>query len=382
MEFFTFRTQSSMKKIKCQPVVNFKNICCLFFLILSINSKGQSIADPATGQLDLTDQSGISMNTNYLAPGTTGTLLVPIYNLHQLVPLQPGTCKFIINLGPNMILDPSFNLANAPLSNYFTWTSAVIAGNLKITGDLKGTFPADYYGTAEFKIIANQLGTSIIESDFLVTNHNTGNILSDEDPQNNSSSLTYIVTYQILPVKFTRFTLSNKDCNIQVNFSAENEVNVKRYEIEMSKDAVNYKKTGQITASNKIDYKFVVNLPDDLKGIQIFTRIKSLDADGKFQYSETKTIDSFCDKNISGVTLYPNPAFNTITIKTTRGSFNGKYAVALLDITGRIIKNELYDLVNSNGFNYQTKGLPQGVYYIKIENTKDQFSTSLRVQKL
>jgi hypothetical protein len=156
-------------------------------------SQSTVIADPAVGLMDLTDISGNSLNANTLMPGDTWNLKLPVYNLSQDMIIPAGSGRLVISLGDKLILDPSFDLSNAPLSEYFEWTSAVVFNELVITGNLIADFPADLYSHAMFSVKGNTTCTATLTARFNVTNHNTSTTLIDEDILNNSGSLQYTV---------------------------------------------------------------------------------------------------------------------------------------------------------------------------------------------
>lgn len=348
--------------------------------------KGQVIADPATGQMDITSQSGISLNANQILPGEIFLLKVPIYNLNQLVALPSGTCKFVITLGNKMSLDTSFTVGIAQLSNYFLWTTAIVGDKVQLTGNLTNTLPADFDAVLEFKIkAAASTGTSLIESEFLVTNHSASTLLSDEDVNNNTASLTYSVTTHTLPVNFNSLSLSKNECRVQVNFNAENAINVNRYEIELSKDGVQFIKIGVSQPSARTTYSFNFNLVDSLTAKSIFIRIKSVDNDGKIGYSTTKQMNGYCDENFGGMQLYPNPVQSNwaeVIITTTGKKFNGQYDLLLLDISGKLLKNTKLDLLNATRLNYPITHLSTGQYILRISNSVSGQLTNLRFNKL
>jgi len=154
-----------------------KKLSFLFLLLLHLRGEAQVFADPATGQMDVTNVLGTSLNANFIVKDSVSILNVPLYNLNQLVGLPSGTCKFIINLGTNIMLDPAFNLANAPWSNYLSWTSAVTNNQLKITGNLIAPIPDDFNGIASSSIKGKTYGTSTIQTEFSINNHDTSVLL-------------------------------------------------------------------------------------------------------------------------------------------------------------------------------------------------------------
>ena len=358
---------------------------CLISLFIAMQVQGQIIADPATGQMDITNQLDISLNANAISQNSIVLLKVPVYNLHQLTALPAGSCKFIIRLGSNVIPDPAFIIATAPLSNYFAWTSAIVNGQVVITGDLIIPLPGDFAQIAIFKLKGNALGTSIIESSFLVTNHNTNTPLLDEDPNNNTATLSYTISLPIIPVTFTKILATIKDCKTTVNFTTENEINVDKYEIEMSKDGSNYDKAGELTANKGINYAFIFPVPVNYLTDQMFIRIKSIDKDDKFQYSETKKLTVTCAEKDWKPILFPNPAgshINNIVIRATGALFNGAYNIALFDMSGKLLSSQNLNVLNAAQFNYPTNSLTNGQYIISIKNKDGTQSALVNFLKL
>ena len=346
-------------------------------------------ADPAISQMDVVNADGVSQEfASFIAPNKTIQIKIPVFNLHQLNALPAGSCKLKIKLGKYLAIDPAFNLANAALNDYFNWTSALVAGNVEITGDLFTPMPGDFIGTAIFYLKAgNTLGTDEILTNFLVTNHNTTTILQDEDFNNNTASLQYTITTAAapVPVNFTQLTLTKTACTIQVNFTTENPVNLHHFEIELSKDAITFKKMGELPLSNRVQYKFDFKITSANKATQLFVRIKALDSDGKFKYSETKIISGLCGGKHLKATLFPNPLAgnkNEITIKATEGIFNGQYNISVVDVRGKLISNHQRNLNAVNQFNYKISSLPAGQFIIRLQKKDDTEAIGITFQVL
>jgi hypothetical protein len=162
-------------------------------------------ADPALGQMFFTTLSNAVQNANTLLFPPVYKLNVPFYNLNQLDTVPNGTIQLKVNLGTKLVLDPAFTLATAPLSNYFTWTSAMVSDSLIITGTQIATVPADFESMLTFQVKGSISCAATVRSRILVVN--TTAILNDEDLQNNAATLQYN-----LPVTVTT-TQVNVTCN-------------------------------------------------------------------------------------------------------------------------------------------------------------------------
>jgi hypothetical protein len=114
-------------------------------------------------------------------------------------------------------------------------------------------------------------------------------------------------------------------------------------------------------------------------------RVKSVDWDGKFQYTPVVTVKGNCHGDF-GIQLYPNPLpqQNTkLTIEALSGQFNGLTNIWLLDATGRVLRTGTVNLVNAQQLNYDAGALPPGQYLLKLQ-TLDAATAPvvLRFQKM
>ncbi len=173
-----------------------------------------TIADPAVGQMNFTTIANATQSANTLLFAPAYKLNIPFYNLNQLNIVPNGTIRLTVNLGSKLILDPAFNLATAPLSNYFAWTSTVVAGNVIITGTQIADIPEDFTGALVFNVKGSLSCTSNISTNITIVN--TLAILQDEDLQNNAATLQYT-----LPV-----TVATTQVNVTCNGLANGIINV------------------------------------------------------------------------------------------------------------------------------------------------------------
>ncbi|MEI2738693.1 MAG: right-handed parallel beta-helix repeat-containing protein [Chitinophagaceae bacterium] len=153
-------------------------------------------ADPALVDVNITDLSDVLVNANLLPLNSVNRVHVPVLNLDQdpLHIIPAGTTKIRLDLGNKMILDPSFVLATAPLSAYFTWSKVVESGNDVIYGDQIADLPPSFVGDAYFQTIATIPGTSKDTATFQVTNHNNPTLfLIDAVVNNNGARVNYTV---------------------------------------------------------------------------------------------------------------------------------------------------------------------------------------------
>ena len=164
----------------------------------------------------------------------------------------------------------------------------------------------------------------------------------------------------VTPVHLISFTATQIKNEIQLNWKVENEVNFSNYTIERSVNGIEFVNIGIVSASNKKNYTFIVNSPNNVK--QYF-RLKLMDKDGAYTYSNVVVV-KLNDKN--EIILYPNPAKGFVSINVNKITAN-TYLV-LNDFTSRVI-NKI--ALKESLTNFSTSNLASGMYTIQlIENNQ------------
>jgi hypothetical protein len=188
------------------------NGCTFTTAAIILADAGIATADPAVGQMFFTTTGGGVQNANNLLMAPAADLYdinVPFFNLNQLNAVPNGTIRFTVNLGRKLVLAPGFNLATAPLSTYFTWTQADVAGNIILTGTQKAAIPADLDSVAVFRVKGDSACRSNVVANIVITN--LLQTLADDDLQNNAATLQYN-----LPITLSK-TQVNVTCNTAGN---------------------------------------------------------------------------------------------------------------------------------------------------------------------
>jgi SprB repeat len=171
-------------------------------------------ADPAVGQMNFVTTANASQSANNLLFTQDYNLRIPFYNLSQSDFVPNGTIKVTIDLGKRLVLATGFNLATSPLNNYFAWTSAVVGGNVIITGTQIAQIPEDFASNLVFKVHGSLSCTSTVSTNISVVN--LAALLIDEDLQNNAATIQYT-----LPV-----TVTTTQVNVTCNGAANGIINV------------------------------------------------------------------------------------------------------------------------------------------------------------
>jgi hypothetical protein len=362
-----------------------KKLFILFFIALPFFAASQAVtADPAIEPLKITTIiSGNILATEIPLSGIV-KLKVPILNKNTTNGLPAGSCKIKIGLGSKLVLDPLFDFSTLNASNFFTWAIFSNGGQVQIIGDLTTDLPANYNDTASFDLKGIILGSSTITTNFLVTNHNTSITLSDENGNNNIALKPYTIIGSILPVTFTNVVAEKKDCSLKVNFDIANEINVSRYELELSNDFISFEKISSIAANNLANYTFdIFNILEQYQTANLLIRVKAVDADGKIHYSDIRKLSGKCNL-ANELSIYPNPMASnnsTFYIQKNKGMFNGNYIISILDIAGKTIQTKELNLTNVTNIKYNIEAMPAGQYVIKIFNKKNATEDVFKILK-
>jgi Secretion system C-terminal sorting domain len=198
---------------------------------------------------------------------------------------------------------------------------------------------------------------------------NTTYLMMLDGLSNTKASFTFIINGSVLPINLLSFTAEKNGAASLLKWQTGSEFNNDYFDIETSKDGINFYKIGSLTsqgnATTTQSYNFTDNLP--VKGIN-FYRLKQVDKDGRQTYSKTVSLD-FEDVNRS-LTAYPNPARDKLTIDLARPSEN--VILNILSLDGKVVKNESWGSVQrSRTINVSELGA--GTYVLKITAGNDTY---------
>ena len=371
-----------------------KNVFMICLLLSFFSSRAQmaqkrsSIADPMLGQAVLTDMAGRNLDPAGLQENQAIRLRIPVSNNSMVNKIPVGSTKIRIGLGSKIRLVQG-SIVDAPgLDNYFTWTAAMAGGQQEMIGVLKNELPADFHDiTVAFKVKGITVGRSTITGNFLVSNQENVTILSDANPDNNTTYLSYTINAKAEAKSLISINnIARVACSINLNFSNNKEVNLDKYEIETSKDGSTYVKVGEVKAADKTAYASNFALSSAVESKNIWVRVKATDMSGAIIYSQAVTVEGSCDNGPAWVlSVYPNPAtsdMKAVTISTVLGKFSGKYKLTLVDLAGHLVQVREVILNNVTSLRYDFGNIAAGKYMIQITNTNGTQAGLLHFERL
>jgi hypothetical protein len=174
----------------------------------------------------------------------------------------------------------------------------------------------------------------------------------------------------VLAAKLASFTAQVANEKVWLTWSASQEENLSHYCIERSYDNKNYEQAAllfpaeEVTGLNNYSYKDAIK---NSAASAIYYRLKMVDKDGRFKYSETKFVRLGNESDTAKIAAYPNPVVNELHISIPQNWQNKTVNGQLLNTNGSIIKT----------FNIQQSAIlamsdvPAGTYYIKVVNGKE-----------
>jgi hypothetical protein len=385
---FTMLLQT-IKDINMRHTIKRAGLLCMVavLLLLSVGGvQGQAVtADPALISYDIRAVDGSAVDANMLMDGSTYLLKLSFQNLHASGSIPASSARVKIGLGSNMILEPGFDIQTAGFNNYIHWSYDNNTSQPQIYANITSAIPAFFMGTASFRVRAQMPGNSTVSGNFLVTN---ALALSDANPGNNSASLLYtVVAGGPLPVNITKFNATRKGCIIRSEWSVENEINFERYELQASKDGVNYSTIATVPAAGSTDYgsAFDMGSMPQLRAANLLLRLKLVDRGGAFRYSQVVTVSGQCEGEAMYVIYgYPNPVLEQgLNIAIKDGLFNGKYTVTVLDMSGKIYVTRDVTLNSVSNFrlDFGTM-LANGKYMITVQQKDGKQNALIQIDKL
>ena len=172
-------------------------------------------------------------------------------------------------------------------------------------------------------------------------------------------SLTVLILNSTLPISLKDFIATYSENKVLLNWSTATELNSSKFIVQGSTDGISFTNIGSLNAigNGTNSYHFTDNKPSN--GINYY-RLQSLDKDGTSTYS--KIVSVSITKDGLPITVYPNPASNSITINCAHIS-----VVQILDNMGKVVK--LLPLKDVTNPSLQVGGLTSGVYYLRVQTT-------------
>lgn len=134
-----------------------------------------------------------------------------------------------------------------------------------------------------------------------------------------------------LPVFFMGLSVKAVDGNTTLMWTVAQEHLVDHYEVEKSLDGITFRKIADQPAKGQENYTLI----DPQTAPNSFYRVKSVDLDGKYQYSRVIALSLSNDPR-QQLKVYPNPGSGDVTLQYDALE-EGRVDIQIIDVTGRVL---------------------------------------------
>lgn len=174
-----------------------------------------------------------------------------------------------------------------------------------------------------------------------------------------------------LPVELIAFNATAlNDRHVLTDWITVSEINSDYFVVERTTDGVQFEAIGTMDAVGTTSDQNHYEMIDEhaLAGTSYY-RLKEVDLDGTFTYSELKSVNF---EGISILSAFPNPGtedINFIIYSTTETAFE----LSITDATGRIVERGTLSLdEGSNNFELSLTNYAKGQYFLRVGNDQTQ----------
>jgi len=171
-----------------------------------------------------------------------------------------------------------------------------------------------------------------------------------------------------LPVELLYFGAKQTDKKVTLDWATASEANNHFFQIERSKDAVNYEIVGIVSgagnSNQQKNYSFTDNEP--LTGVSYYKMVQT-DFDGETEEFGPEMVE-FLPGAIEPE-IYPNPFTDKLNV-FVNGLQIKPTDIQIVDLSGRVVQG--WNVLSQSNDNTEivTKDLPTGIYMLKINNGK------------
>ena len=211
----------------------------------------------------------------------------------------------------------------------------------------------------------------VFPSTFVGEIYNNGTIRVITEESNYGNIGGCIADLCELPVELVSFTGEERDCVTHLNWQTATETNAHYFVVERSGDGVNFAEIGRLDAAGNTQILTNYDFMDTNPNVQNYYRLKQVDFDGTFEYSELIRVNTTCfNGTISDILdIYPNPVTSENEINMSVFSKTNQAAqVSILSMDGKLLLSEQVNVAEgTNTLNFSVSELPDGAYFIRLE---------------
>lgn len=145
-----------------------------------------------------------------------------------------------------------------------------------------------------------------------------------------------------LPLELLSFGAMLKKTTVELNWVTLWEKNLSHFELQRSTDGKTFKQVGLVFGVGNSDFKSNYSFKNNISELDatiIYYRLKLVDQDGSYGYSDIRAIRISKSKNdVMTVMAYPNPVVNELKITVPDSWQGAEVKYELFNATGRVVK--------------------------------------------
>ncbi|MGE5436940.1 MAG: T9SS type A sorting domain-containing protein [Syntrophothermus sp.] len=172
-----------------------------------------------------------------------------------------------------------------------------------------------------------------------------------------------------LPVELTSFAAIVKDNNVELNWITKTEVNSFSFEVEKQVSNI-WQKIGEVKANgNSYSEKFYSFVDKVQTSDNIAYRLKMIDADGSYKYSEIVEVDKNNPTKFLLNQNYPNP-FNPSTTISFNVPEKSNVTLKVFDMLGNEVATLLNEVKEAGYYNinFDASSVTSGIYLYQLSS--------------
>jgi hypothetical protein len=244
-------------------------------------------------------------------------------------------------------------------------------GSVNLSFDKTGLTLSGGSSLSNYVLMINPAGSSNFVGatpTYYVASSITGNLINFTGVTLVNNAVFTIVTLAggfLLPVTWLNFTVGREGNNIKLSWTTTAESNVDHYEAEQSRDGLVYTTVGRVAAKNNpLQNNYTLMLSGVPPGISYY-RIKSIDADGHYIYSDVQKINA---GNSVFVALQSNLISGSQLHLNVTSDHPETVVVRILNEEGRLLLLQTSNIQSGTiSLEPDISRLPAGLYFVQTQ---------------
>jgi hypothetical protein len=185
-----------------------------------------------------------------------------------------------------------------------------------------------------------------------------------------------------LPVTLTAFNATYNSGIVSLNWTTASEINNSHFEIERSVNGQSWNRIGNVEGhGNSLvtnNYAAIDNLQGMIHAGNIYYRLKQVDFNGVFTYSDIRTVNT--NDAQAALSTFPNPASNVLNVQWNSKS-NGNAVLRIMNINGVTVYTETVSGSGAMNRQVDMSVYPAGTYYVQVITADNTSSKTLIVNR-